>query len=96
LASLLRIGVVLEDAFRRSGFSVNIRDALNIVQILLAVLLVALVLVQAKGSGFSGMFGSDSTSVYRTRRGIEKRIFQVTIIIAVVFFVVAFVNSLKF
>ena len=74
----------------------SIRDALNIVQILLAVLLVALVLVQAKGSGFSGMFGSDSTSVYRTRRGIEKRIFQVTIVVAVTFFVVAFVNSLKF
>ena len=73
----------------------NIRDALNVVQILLAGLMIALVLVQAKGSGFSGMFGSDSTSVYRTRRGIEKRIFQITIIIAVVFFVVAFVNSLK-
>jgi preprotein translocase subunit SecG len=75
---------------------VNIRDALNIVQVLLAGLLIALVLVQAKGSGFSGMFGSDSTSVYRTRRGIEKRIFQITIIIAVIFFVLAFVNSLKF
>jgi preprotein translocase subunit SecG len=74
---------------------VNIRDALNLVQILLSILLTALVLVQAKGSGFSGMFGSDSTSVYRTRRGIEKRIFQVTIIISVVFFVVALVNSLE-
>jgi len=75
---------------------VNIRDALDVVQILLAVLLVALVLLQAKGSGFSGMFGGDSTSVYRTRRGIEKRMFQVTIIISVTFFVLAVVNSLKF
>ena len=74
----------------------DIRAALNFVQIMLAVMLIALVLVQAKGSGFSGMFGSDSTSVYRTRRGIEKRIFQVTIIVSVLFFTVALVNSLKF
>ena len=74
----------------------NIRDALDVVQILLAVLLIALVLLQAKGSGFSGMFGGDSSSVYRTRRGIEKRMFQVTIIISVTFFVLAVVNSLKF
>ena len=56
---------------------------------------VALVLVQAKGSGFSGMFGGDSTSVYRTRRGIEKRMFQATIVLSVLFFLVALVNSLK-
>jgi preprotein translocase subunit SecG len=81
---------------RRSAIFVNIRDALDVVQILLAVLLVALVLLQAKGSGFSGMFGGDSSSVYRTRRGIEKRMFQITIIISVTFFVLAVVNSLKF
>ncbi|MFL5735047.1 MAG: preprotein translocase subunit SecG [Chloroflexia bacterium] len=74
----------------------NIRDAFNIVQILLAILLTALVLLQAKGSGFSGMFGGDSSTVYRTRRGIERRMFQVTIIVAVLFFAVALVNSLKF
>jgi preprotein translocase subunit SecG len=85
-----------EGSLRRSAFFVNIRDALDVVQILLAVLLIALVLLQAKGSGFSGMFGGDSSSVYRTRRGIEKRMFQVTIIISVTFFVLAVVNSLKF
>jgi preprotein translocase subunit SecG len=74
---------------------VDLRTSLDIVQILLAIVVIALVLVQAKGSGFSGMFGGDSTSVYRTRRGIEKRMFQATIVLSVLFFLVALVNSLK-
>lgn len=74
----------------------DLRSSLNIVQIILAAVLIVLVLLQTKGSGFSGMFGGDSTSVYRTRRGIEKRMFQVTIGLSVLFFLVALVNSLKF
>ena len=74
----------------------DLRSSLNIVQIILAIVLIGLVLLQTKGSGFSGMFGGDSTTVYRTRRGIEKRMFQVTIVLSVVFFLVALVNSLKF
>jgi preprotein translocase subunit SecG len=75
---------------------VTLRAALDIVQILLAVVVVALVLLQVKGSGFTGMFGGDSSTVYRTRRGLEKRLYQFTIIISAAFFVVALVNSLKF
>ena len=74
----------------------TLRAAFNIVQILLAVVVVALVLLQVKGSGFTGMFGGDSSTVYRTRRGLEKRLYQFTIIISAAFFVVALVNSLKF
>jgi preprotein translocase subunit SecG len=75
---------------------VSFRDALNIVEILLAVVVIALVLLQTKGAGFTGMFGGDSSSVYRTRRGLEKRMFQFTIGISIAFFVVALLNSFKF
>ncbi len=67
---------------------------LNLVQIILSVVLILLVLVQAKGSGFSGAFFSDS-SAYRSRRGVERTLFNLTIGLAV-FFVVLSVVVVKF
>lgn len=66
---------------------------LNIVEIVLAVLLVAGILLQARGSGLGAAFGGDS-NVYRTRRGIEKRLHTATVVIAVAFFGVALANAL--
>jgi preprotein translocase subunit SecG len=79
----------------RSDFPVTLEAALNIVQVVLAVVLIVAILLQTKGSSFSGIFGgADSSSVYRTRRGFEKRLFQMTIVLSVVFFLVALVNSI--
>ncbi|MEA2574785.1 MAG: preprotein translocase subunit SecG [Chloroflexia bacterium] len=72
----------------------SLEAALNIVQVVLAIVLILAVLLQTKGSTFSGIFGGDSTSVYRTRRGFEKRLFQMTIVVSVVFFIVALINSI--
>ncbi|MBI1907841.1 preprotein translocase subunit SecG [Candidatus Uhrbacteria bacterium] len=66
---------------------------LNIVEIVLAVLLIAGILLQARGSGLGAAFGGDG-NVYRTRRGIEKRLHVATIVVAVGFFAVALANSL--
>ncbi len=57
---------------------------LNIAIIVLAVAIIAAVLLQAKGGGLGGIL-SDSTSVFRTKRGIEKTLFQLTIVLAVLF-----------
>lgn len=57
---------------------------LNIVQILLSIVLIGVVLLQTRGSGFSATFSSDS-SIYRSRRGVEKTLFNFTIGLAVVF-----------
>ncbi|MDP8923801.1 MAG: preprotein translocase subunit SecG [Chloroflexota bacterium] len=57
---------------------------LNIVQIIISVIVIGVVLLQARGSGFSATFSSD-TSIYRTRRGVEKTLFNVTIGLAVLF-----------
>ena len=54
-------------------------------QIVIAVALIAAILLQSKGSSLGGMFGGDA-SVYRSRRGFEKTLFQATIGLAVVFF----------
>jgi len=56
---------------------------IDIIMILLSIVLMIVVLLQTKGSSFSGAFGGDSGSIYRTRRGFEKTLFQATIVIAI-------------
>jgi preprotein translocase subunit SecG len=69
--------------------------ALDIVQIIVCVLLMLVILTQAKGSGFSGStFGGDSGSIYRTRRGVEKTLFQFTIVIGIIFLLLSIVASI--
>jgi preprotein translocase subunit SecG len=66
----------------------------QIIQIIISIALIAIILSQAKGQGgLGGIFGGDST-VYRTRRGVEKTLFNVTIGLAVAFFVVSIISVL--
>ena len=57
---------------------------LTIGQMLVAIALIASILMQSRGAGLGATFGGDS-SVYRSRRGIEKRLFQFTIVLAILF-----------
>ena len=66
---------------------------LSIVMIMLSMLLVVVVLLQTKGSSFSGGFGGDSSAIYKTRRGFEKTLFQTTIGLAVVWTLIAVLVS---
>ena len=61
---------------------------LNIAQIIISIVLMVVILLQAKGAGFSGTFNNDA-SVFRTRRGLEKTLFQLAIGLSVVFVVVS-------
>ncbi len=69
-------------------------NALNLVMIIVSVVLILVVLLQTKGSSFSGAFGGDTSSIYRTRRGLEKTLFQFTIVAGIVFAVIAFISSI--
>lgn len=55
-------------------------------QIIVCVALILGILLQARGTGLSGTFGGDS-AVYRSRRGIERRLWQFTIVLLVLFVV---------
>lgn len=66
-------------------------DYLYVVQIVVSLVLIGVLLLQARGSGFSATFSSDS-SIYRTRRGVEKTLFNVTIGLAVLFVVVSILS----
>ena len=65
-----------------------------IIQIIIAVTLITLSLLQSRGSGMGGIFGGSEGGVYKTRRGVEKTMFQATIVLSVLFFVVAIVTVL--
>ena len=67
---------------------------LNIAQIIISVTLIALILLQARGGGLGSIFGSDS-SVYRTRRGMERTVFLFTIAFAVLFIVISTLSVLQ-
>jgi preprotein translocase subunit SecG len=62
--------------------------AFIVVQIIVAIAIIALVLLQVKGSGLGSIFGGDG-GVYRTKRGVEKTLFQVTIGLSVFFFAIS-------
>jgi preprotein translocase subunit SecG len=60
-------------------------------QILLSIALIAAILLQARGTGLSGTFGGDS-AVYRSRRGVERRLWQFTILLLVLFVMFALIS----
>ena len=64
-------------------------DYVNVAQILVAILLSLVILLQAKGSGIGAAFGGGTSGSFRTRRGVEKTLFQLTIVIAIIFMIVA-------
>jgi preprotein translocase subunit SecG len=63
-----------------------VNSILAIGQIIVSIGLMAAILLQARGAGLGSAFGGDS-SVYRSRRGIEKTLFQFTIVLTVLFVV---------
>ena len=71
----------------------NTELILNISQIILAILLMITIMIQSKGTGLGAAFGGGG-NVYRTKRGAEKKLLQLTIIFAILFFGVALVNAL--
>ena len=66
----------------------------NIAQIVLSVALIAAIILQSKGAGLGGLTGGEAGGVFRTRRGLEKTLFNLTIVLAVLFFAVAIANVL--
>jgi len=64
---------------------------LNIAQIIIAILMIIAILLQAKGTGLSGVFGGEG-NVFRTKRGFEKILFYATIVLAAGFFGLALLS----
>lgn len=68
-----------------------VKQVISLIQIILAMILIALILLQAKGTGLGSTFGGDF-NFYSTKRGAEKLIFNVTIIVSVLFFLTSLIG----
>ena len=63
---------------------------LDIALIITSVGLILGVILQSKGAGLGGLTGADTGGVFTARRGIERILFWVTIVLAVIFFGLVF------
>jgi len=67
-----------------------------ILQTIAAILLIAVILLQNKSAGAGGVFGGGSGETFRTeKRGLEKKLFQATVAIALIFIGLALANILR-
>jgi len=67
--------------------------AIRVVQIILAVASIVFILLQARGAGLGSAFGGTSAgSVFKTRRGVEKLVFNITIVFVVLFSIISVVS----
>lgn len=65
--------------------------AIKIAQVIVSILLIIAILLQNRGAGLGSAFGG-SGGVYLTKRGLEKKLFLATIILAVIFFALSFLG----
>lgn len=65
--------------------------AIKIAQVIVSILLIVAILLQNRGAGLGSAFGG-SGGVYLTKRGLEKKLFLATIILAVIFFALSFLG----
>jgi len=63
----------------------------SIAIIIIAIGMILAILFQVKGGGLGGIFGQADT-VYRTKRGVEKTLFQLTIVLAALFIIISIVS----
>jgi preprotein translocase subunit SecG len=66
---------------------------LNLALVIVSIGLIVLVLLQSKGAGLGGLGGGDfGGSGYHVRRGVERLVFNLTIVLSVLFFLLALLN----
>ncbi len=59
---------------------------LDIALIITSIALIISVILQSKGAGLGGLTGADSGSIFTARRGVEKTLFRVTVVLSFLLF----------
>jgi len=62
---------------------------IDIALIITSIALIISVILQSKGAGLGGLAGGDTGGVFTARRGVEKTLFRITIVLSVIFFALA-------
>ena len=69
--------------------------AIRVVQIILSITVIVFILLQARGAGLGSAFGGSSAgSVFKTRRGVERLIFNLTVVFVILFALVSLISAL--
>ena len=76
------------------NYNARVQTYLAVTQIIVSVVLIALILMQSRNPGLTPG-GQDQSTLFRTRRGIEKTLFQFTLLLAVVFVVISIATVLS-
>lgn len=70
-------------------------QAIRIIQVILCIAVMVFILLQARGAGLGSAFGGSSAgSVFKTRRGVERLIFNITIVFVILFAIVSLISAL--
>jgi preprotein translocase subunit SecG len=68
--------------------------AIRVIQIILSIAVIGFILLQARGAGLGSAFGGSSGgAVFKTRRGVERLIFNLTIVLVILFAAVSLLSS---
>jgi preprotein translocase subunit SecG len=73
----------------------RVENYLDVALIITSIALIISVILQSKGAGLGGLTGADTGGIFTARRGIEKVLFRVTIVLSALFFILA-IASVKF
>lgn len=65
---------------------------IEVLQIVLSIILIVVILLQSRGVGFGGAFGTQG-AMFRTRRGLEEYLFRGTVVLAAMFVVVSLLSA---
>lgn len=67
--------------------------AIRIIQIIISIAVIVFILLQVRGAGLGSIFGGSSAgSVFKTRRGVERLVFNITIVLVVLFAAVSILS----
>ncbi len=78
-------------------FFINMTNLLSILQIIVSIFLIIGILLQRSSAGLGIIGGSDSVDAgYHSRRGLEKWLFNGTLVLVVLFAVISFLQFLVF
>lgn len=68
--------------------------ALQIGSIVVSIILIILIMLQVKGGGLGSLLGEGGGGISRTRRGLEKTLFQITIFLCIAFLGISILSVL--
>ena len=69
-------------------------QVVRIIQIILSIAVISFILMQARGAGLGSAFGGSSAgSVFKTRRGVERLIFNITIVFVILFAIISIIGA---